>query len=121
MSKWRGPAGFGYSSALYGDPTVQDAPQREYCHDYGAEHQGDDAENVFAFHLPRPLALHRDLHIKHISMTDDWYHEETDDPLYADRGVRLDPSRRRSSRPALSGPLRRHRSDNIERRHRPNI
>jgi hypothetical protein len=39
-----------------GGPTVQGAPQREYCQDYGAEHQGDDGENVFAFHLPRPLA-----------------------------------------------------------------
>ena len=33
---------------------VNGAPQREYCHDYGAEHQGDYGENVFAFHLPRP-------------------------------------------------------------------
>jgi hypothetical protein len=39
-----------------GGPTVQGAPQTEYCHDYGAEHQGDDGENVFAFHLPRPLS-----------------------------------------------------------------
>ena len=52
-----------------GGPTVQGAPQREYCHDYGAEHQGDDGETVFAFHLPRPLALHRVLRIQHISIT----------------------------------------------------
>jgi hypothetical protein len=25
-------------------------------------------------------------HIQHISMTDDWPDEETDDPLYADQG-----------------------------------
>jgi hypothetical protein len=30
---------------------LQGAPQRECCCDYGAEHQGDDGDNVLGFHL----------------------------------------------------------------------